>query len=211
MFNLHKLLKKIRTKQRINKRAKKHARSLLKFHQTHPDCKIGKHCYGLPEIHHDYLHAKLTIGDYCSIAENVQIFLGGNHRTDWVSSYPFPAFFAEASHIKNYETANGNINIGSDVWLCSNVTIFSGVTIGHGAVIAYGAVVTKDVAAYSIVGGNPAKHIKWRFDETKRNALLEIAWWDWDENEVLDKVGLLCSEDIEAFIASCNYPRIHDT
>jgi tetrahydrodipicolinate N-succinyltransferase len=78
--------------------------------------------------------------------------------------------------------------------------ILSGVSIGHGAVVANSAIVTKDVAAYEIVGGNPAKHIRWRFDESTREALLASAWWDWPEEEVLSIVELLCSDDITKFL-----------
>ncbi len=126
--------------------------------------------------------------------------MGGMHRTDWITTYPFPAFETVATHIKNYETTNGNVIIGSDVWICENSTILSGVTIGHGAVIANGAMVTKNVPPYAIVGGNPAKFIKWRFGESTRKTLLDIAWWSWSENEILSVVDKLCSENMEDFL-----------
>lgn len=142
----------------------------------------------------------LRIGSFCSIADGVQFFLGSGHRTDWASSYPFPAFFEEASHIVNFVVSRGDVSVGSDVWLCANSMILSGVTIGHGAVIAAGAVVTRDVAPYSVVAGNPAKHVRWRFEETTRLALLAAAWWNWPEAELRGIMELLCSDQIHLLL-----------
>ena len=181
------------------KRFSKPQRSAKAFNKKYPNYAMGINCYGVPIIKHAHPKAKLSIGNYCSIANNVEIYLGGNHRIDWISTYPFPHFFPEASHINDYEVTNGNVEIGSDVWLCQNSTILSGVSIGHGAIIANGAIVTKDVAAYEIVGGNPAKHIRWRFDEKTREILLQSAWWNWSEQELLKTVDLLCSDNITQF------------
>ncbi len=183
-----------------NKLLAKPQRSQQRFSKQYPQYKMGANCYGVPNVKHAHPDAVLSIGNYCSIAKNVEIFLGGHHRVDWVSSYPFPAFFQQASHIKDYVTTRGDVTIGSDVWLCQNATILSGVTIGHGAVVANGALVNKDVAPYEIVGGNPAKHIRWRFDEPTREALLASAWWDWPDDEVLSVVELLCSDNITQFL-----------
>ncbi|MDI1308274.1 MAG: CatB-related O-acetyltransferase [Methylotenera sp.] len=179
-------------------------RSQQTFNKLYPRHKMGGNCYGVPKIKNALPNATLSIGNYCSIAKNVQIYLGGNHRLDWVTTFPFPAFFQHASHIKDYETTKGDVSVGSDVWLGENSTILSGVTIGHGAVIAAGAIVTKDVSPYEIVGGNPAKHIRWRFDETTRNALLQSTWWDWPEEELLSIVDVICSNDISAFLDYVN-------
>jgi len=201
MFNLFQYIKNIRARQKSIKRATKPVRSLLRFKRQYPEHTIGRHCYGVPKIKFPHKNATLKIGSYCSIAKNVQIVMGGIHRTDWISTYPFQAFFKEAAHIKNAELTNGDVVIGNDVWLCDNVTILSGITIGDGAVIANGAVVTKSVAPYEIVGGNPAKHIRWRFDEETRTALLTTAWWDWPDEEVLSVVDLLCTQNTNAFLA----------
>lgn len=183
------------------KRFNKPKRSAEAFRKKYPHYTMGTNCYGVPKIKHVHPDATLTIGNYCSIANDVEIYLGGNHRTDWITSYPFPHFFPEASHINDYEVTKGSVWIGSDVWLCQSSTILSGITIGHGAVVANGAIVTKDVAPYEIVGGNPAKHIRWRFEEATRIALLQSAWWNWPEEELLKIVELLCSDDITQFIS----------
>ena len=183
-------------------------RSRAAFNKRYPSYKMGANCYGVPSIKHPHPDAMLTIGSYCSFAKNVEIYLGGNHRTDWVSTYRFPVFFKQASHIENCAITNGSVTIGSDVWLCQNTSILSGVTIGHGAVVANGAIVTKNVAPYEIVGGNPAKHIRWRFDEATREALLKSAWWDWPETEVLSVVDMLCSKDISVFLEYANTRKV---
>jgi len=201
LFPLSSFFTRLRQQKKINKLRNKPERSLEKFKKNYPRYKIGHHCYGLPSIKHPHENAILEIGSYCSIAKNVQIFLGGMHHTDWVTTYPFPAFEKSAHHILDYSPTNGDVIIGSDVWLCENSTILSGVTIGHGAVVANGAIVTKDVPPYAIVGGNPAKLIRWRFDEDKRKALLEAAWWDWPQDEILKIIPLLCSDNIADFLS----------
>ncbi|MBC7788015.1 MAG: CatB-related O-acetyltransferase [Methylophilaceae bacterium] len=204
MFNLFHFFEKLREQKKKKKLLNKPTRSAIKFKKKYPNYMVGANCYGLPVIKHQHPDASLRIGSYCSFAKNVQIFMGGNHRTDWVTTYRFPIFFKEADHIESSATTNGEVIIGNDVWLCENVTILSGITIGDGAVIANGAIVTKDVAAYSIVGGNPAKHIRWRFDEITRAALLQSAWWSWPEDELLKVVHLLCSDNLTDFLQYAN-------
>jgi acetyltransferase-like isoleucine patch superfamily enzyme len=175
-------------------------RQQAKFRKRYPNYEIGIGTYGMPLVHDLNENTTLRIGAYTSIASNVQIFLGGNHRADWVSSYPFPAFFPEAGHIKNFDVSRGDVVIGSDVWLCANCTILSGVKIGHGAVIASGAVVSRDVEPYAVMAGNPARHVRWRFDEPVRLALLETAWWTWPEEEIKQILDKLCSSNLDEFI-----------
>lgn len=172
-----------------------------RFRKRFPTYAIGAGTYGMPVVHDWSEGTTLRIGSYCSIAENVQIFLGGQHRIDWVSSYPFPAYLPEAAHIHAFGGSRGNVVIGSDVWLCSNCTILSGVTIGHGAVIASGAVVSRDVPPYAVMAGNPAQQVRWRFDKETRAALLDCAWWEWPEAEIRQIVDKLCSDDLAGFIA----------
>ena len=137
---------------------------------------IGDFTYGKPRVHHWGENATLQIGKFCSIAENVNIYLGGNHRIDWITTYPFSAltqYFPMAKGIVGHPTTKGNVVIGNDVWIGNGATIMSGVTIGDGAVIGTMAVVAKDVKPYEIVVGNPARLIKKRFnDETIAKLLI---------------------------------------
>jgi chloramphenicol O-acetyltransferase type B len=171
-----------------------------KFRTRYPNYTLGIGTYGMPQVHDDEEGTTLRVGAFCSISSEVQIFLGKNHRTDWVSSYPFPAFFVEASHICQFGVSRGDVIIGNDVWLCANCMVLSGVSIGHGAVVGAGAVVTRDVEPYSVVAGNPAKHVRWRFDESTRRALLDAAWWDWPLDELREIMPLLCSDQVHKIL-----------
>lgn len=113
----------------------------------------------------------LRIGSYCSIAGGVKFLLGGEHNTNTVSTYPFKVkCFGE----EREAGSKGDIVVKDDVWIGENAIICSGVTIGQGAVVAAGAVVTKDVEPYAIVGGNPARLIRYRLDENLRRKLRKI-------------------------------------
>ena len=114
-------------------------------------------------------NTKLRIGSFCSIAGGTIFLLGGEHNLNTISTYPFKS---KLYGIEREAGSKGDIVIGDDVWIGENALVFSGVIIGQGAVIAAGAVVTKDVEPYAIVGGNPARIIKYRFDETIRDELL---------------------------------------
>jgi chloramphenicol O-acetyltransferase type B len=171
-----------------------------KFRKKYPHYELGAGTYGLPHVHAADGIA-LRIGSYCSIASGVQIFLGNHHRMDWVSSYPFPAFFEEARNIPDFETSRGNVTIGSDVWLCENCVILSGITIGHGAVVGTGSVVTRDVEPYAVVAGNPARTIRYRFDTMTRQSLVDTAWWNWPESEIRSIVRLLCSDQVDQLLS----------
>lgn len=165
---------------------------------------VGPHSYGAPVLRHwgspgGYV---CRIGDYCSIADNVQVFLGGYHRPEWVSMYPFSAFTEWAADclVTNHTVGRGDVVIGSDVWLGSQCVIMAGVTIGHGAVVAAQAVVSKDVPPYGIVAGNPARLVKRRFDDETVDELLRIAWWDWPAERVRANLDLFFSSDMTGFI-----------
>lgn len=206
-INLKKFWSRLTGAKSGERRLQSYVRQQEKFIKRYPNYEIGTASYGLPIVHDNHEGTTLKIGAYCSIASNVQIFLGGQHRTDWVSNYPFPFFFEmDAQYRKRYESggSRGDVIIGSDVWLCANCIILSGVTIGHGAVIANGAVISRDVAPYAVMAGNPAKQIKWRFDEATRNALLESAWWDWSEDEINKVLNKLCNDNLTDFL---NYAK----
>ena len=165
---------------------------------------IGKYTYGSPQILRWKDGHKCTIGNFCSIAEGCRIFLDGNHRSDWVTTYPFGHVHRQVFNIagvgKGHPSSNGDVTIGNDVWIASNVTIMSGVAIGDGAVIAANSHVVKDVAPYTIVGGNPSKFIKYRITEKQIKMLLHLKWWHWDDNKINQNTPLLCSNDIDKFL-----------
>ncbi len=193
------------------KRTPKLYRGREKFLARYPGYEFGIGTYGIPVVHDWHEGTTLRIGAYTSIADDVHIFLGGHHRTDWVSCYPFPAFLEEANPIENFGGTRGDVTIGNDVWLASGCTILSGVTVGDGAVVAARAVVSRDVAPYSIVAGNPARHIRYRFDQETCSALLAAAWWNWPEAEVRKVVHLLCSDDLAQFLAYVEGRKNQDT
>ncbi len=145
---------------------------------------VGRGTYGDPEVLHWGEPSTLHVGAYCSIAAGVKIFLGGNHRTDWITTYPFSVFRESAKAILGHPATNGNVIIGHDVWIAAGATILSGVRIGNGAVIGACALVTRDVPAYGIVAGNPAKLIRLRFTEDEIATLEELAWWDWNDSKL---------------------------
>jgi acetyltransferase-like isoleucine patch superfamily enzyme len=161
---------------------------------------IGEYTYGNPNIVSWGKEATLKIGKYCSIAGNVVIFLGSEHRTDWISTYPFSIFLEEGKSIKGHPSTKGDVIIGNDVWIGFNVIIISGVTIGDGAAIGAGSVVAKDVPPYTIVSGNPARIVRYRFNEETIQKLLQIRWWDWPDEKVKENIHLICSDSIDVFI-----------
>lgn len=166
---------------------------------------MGKHTYAAnkPTVLSWDNKYKVTIGNFCSIGGGLKIFLGGNHPTDWVTTFPFGHVSKDVFDIYNgqgHPTSKGSVIIGNDVWIGDDVTIQSGVTIGDGAIIAMKSLITKSVAPYCIVGGNPAKLIRQRFDDSTVERLLQIRWWDWEDEKINRFSSFLCSNNIEKFI-----------
>ena len=167
----------------------------------------GNYTYGRWVIHNFGESNKLKVGKFCSIALNVNVYTGGNHRNDWVTTYPFGHVHKDIFDTfdgKGHPKSNGDVIIGNDVWIGSNATIMSGVMIGDGAVIANNSHVVKNVDPYSIVGGNPAKLIKYRFSTEQIQKLLELKWWDWSVEKINANAHLLCSNNIDELLESSN-------
>jgi len=156
----------------------------------------GKHTYGIENITIRSWgeNAVLRIGSFCSIADKIEIFLGGNHRTDWITTFPFG--HAAKGHFKGgdllgHPISNGDVTIQNDVWIGSGATIMSGITLANGSVVAAKSVVTRNVPAYSIVGGSPAKIIKYRFSDEIIRALLDLQWWKYPDAKIQKVIPIL--------------------
>lgn len=166
---------------------------------------IGAYSYGRPKVRFPETGAKLRIGRYCSLADGVEILLGGNHRLDFATTYPFtalPGLWPGADGLEGSLTSKGDVTIGHDVWLGSACMILSGVTVGHGAVIGARTVVARNVPPYGIVAGNPGRLIRTRFPEPVVAALLEAAWWDLPREEVVPLIPLLQSNRIGELLSA---------
>jgi chloramphenicol O-acetyltransferase type B len=139
---------------------------------------------------------KLRIGKFCSIADGAIFMMAGNqgHKHEWISTFPF--FYQGFEEAEDAYVRAGDTIVGNDVWIGANAIIMPGVKIGDGAVVATSSLVTKDIPAYAIVGGNPAKILKQRFADYEIELLLELNWWDWDIDKIKANMKLLCSNSI---------------
>lgn len=136
--------------------------------------------------------AAIEIGNFSSIGPECAVLLGGNHRLDWTTTFPFPAFHPDAMGLVDsgqtrgpHATTKGDVIIGSDVWIGFGVTILSGVAIGHGAVLGARTVIAKDVPPYAVVVGNPARILRFRFRNDTIASLLSHKWWSWPDDDIV--------------------------
>lgn len=168
--------------------------------ERYPRYKFGRGTYGGLTVRSWGEGAMLNVGNYTSIADGVKIFLGGEHRSDWVTTFPFSVLWDSARHLSGHPKTKGDVSIGNDVWIGSEALISSGVYIGDGAVVGARAVVTHDVAPYSIVAGNPARLVRFRFDEEIIERLLALKWWNWEEAVLENAMPDLLSDNIVSFL-----------
>lgn len=163
---------------------------------------IGKWTYGLPTVKNWGEGSTLRIGKFCSIAEGVVIFLGGEHRVDWITTYPFSVLWPEGKGFSGHPRSKGDVSIGNDVWIGHGAVILSGITIGNGAVIGACSVVSSNVDPYEIVAGNPARHVRFRFSDATIQRLCHLAWWDWPESRIEAALPFLLTGDVGEFISA---------
>lgn len=150
---------------------------------------IGNNSYGNITIEYfGNIKEKLIIGNYVSIARNVTFILGGNHQQSTITSFPLYSRLIELQPGKDALT-KGPIIIEDEVWIGYGAILLSGIRICKGAIIAAGAVVTKDVPAYAIVGGNPAKIIRYRFNEELRETLINFSLINIDESIIVKNIS----------------------
>ncbi len=173
-----------------------------------PQFEIGAGSYGGLNVVEFGEGTKLKVGRYCSFASGVQVLLGGNHRMDWVTTFPFSAIEPQFHDIPGHPHSRGDVVIGNDVWVAREAVILSGVAIGDGAVIGARAVVSRDVAPYTIVAGNPAVAVRSRFAPEIVERLMAVKWWDWPEARIMAAMPKLLSSDIEAFLDAADRGEI---
>ncbi|HEX4753350.1 MAG TPA: CatB-related O-acetyltransferase [Solirubrobacterales bacterium] len=163
---------------------------------------LGEHTYGDPAvIVYPGDTAKVRVGKYCAIADGTEFMVGANHVVDWVTAYPLRIMYDLPGAMEDgHPTTKGDITIGNDVWIGSDALILSGVTVGDGAVIGAAAVVSSDVRPYAIVAGNPAREVRRRFGGAEIEQLRRIAWWDWPDEVVKERVEELNDADLGAFL-----------
>lgn len=166
---------------------------------------VGQFTYGNPAFRLWSSTESVRIGSFCSISENVVIFGGGEHRPDWVTTFPLRIAFGDPlAGMDGHPASKGPTVIGNDVWIGHGAMILSGVVVGDGACIGAGAVVAKSVPPYAVVAGNPARVKRLRFSSQQIEELLRIRWWDWSIEVIRSHTPLLCSTEIDAFIAKAS-------
>lgn len=149
--------------------------------------------------HFDFIGDKLIIGSFCAIGSGSHFIMNGaNHELNPITTYPFGIFRGGWPMTAHPCDIRGDTVVGSDVWIGFNATILPGRSIGHGAIVGAGSMVTKDVPPYAIVGGNPARILRRRFDDATVERLLALAWWDWPVERIVAHLDLITGGDLDA-------------
>lgn len=170
---------------------------------TYYDDPDGAHNFENNVLYHfPFVGDRLRIGKFCAIARGVKFIMNGaNHQMDGISTYPFFIFgngWESARPAEGELPYKGDTVIGNDVWIGFDALIMPGVTIGDGAIIAARSVVVGDVPAYGVVGGNPARVVRERFDADSVRRLVEFAWWDRPAQWISRHLDLIRGGDVAA-------------
>lgn len=184
---------------------------LLKPLVTSPLIEVGEYSYyddpddptafETRNVLYHYGPEKLVIGKFCALGTGVRFIMNGaNHRTDGPSTFPFPIMggsWAEHFDLITGLPGRGDTVVGNDVWLGYRAMVMPGIRIGHGAIVASAAIVVNDVPDYGIVGGNPARLIRSRYNEQDITRLLTLAWWDWPAEHLTRHLRTIMSGSID--------------
>ncbi|MBU9855606.1 Vat family streptogramin A O-acetyltransferase [Rahnella bonaserana] len=184
---------------------------------SNPDIIIGDYTYYDDPVdsedfernvlyHFPFIGDKLVIGKFCALARGVKFIMNGaNHKLSGISTYPFQIFgngWEKVMPAAEDLPYKGDTVIGNDVWIGYEALFMPGVKVGNGAIVSSKSVVTGDVPAYAIVGGNPAKVIRYRFDSETIARLEQIAWWNWPVEKISAHLALITAGDVDA-LAAC--------
>ena len=179
---------------------------------SNPNVEIGDYTYyDDPEgagnfeknilYHFPFIGDRLIIGKFCAIARGVKFIMNGaNHKTSGISTYPFQIFgngWEKVTPVPGDLPYKGDTIIGNDVWIGYDALIMPGVNIGNGAIISSRSVVVKDVPAYTIYGGNPARLFKERFSASTVQRLQALAWWNWPVDKITRNLEAIVSANVE--------------